>query len=143
VNGRRKSMNEKNAFFSFIAFLLSSSVIQFILLLKLTDHMFPVKLVIGSQVSSFSRGKSHHPVRNSGPFFVIRLSFTSRTKNSVWLLFGFPKGVPAGQVWPVTTQSQISHPYPGSSWPFFLLHPPPHSLSLAWAWSTFLRLKNK
>jgi hypothetical protein len=31
----------------------------------------------------FSRGKSRHPMRNSGPFFVIRLSFTSRTKNSV------------------------------------------------------------
>ena len=68
------------------------SVIQFMLLLKLTDHMFPVKLVIGSQVSSFSRGKSRHPMRNSGPFFVIRLSFTSRTKNSVCLLFDFSKG---------------------------------------------------
>jgi hypothetical protein len=62
------------------------------LLLKLTDHMFPVKLVIDSQVSSFSRGKSRHPMRNSGPFFVIRLSFTSRTKNSVCLLFDFSKG---------------------------------------------------
>jgi hypothetical protein len=80
VHGRRKAMNEKNAFFSFIAFLLSSSVIQFMLLLKLTDHMFPVKLVIGSQVSSFSRGKSRHPMRNSGPFFGLRLSFTSRRK---------------------------------------------------------------
>ncbi len=44
------------------------------------------------QVSSLSRGKSRHPMRNSGPFFVIRLSFTSRTKNSVYLLFDFSKG---------------------------------------------------
>ncbi len=28
----------------------------------------------------FSRGKSRHPMRHSGPFFVIRLSFTSRKK---------------------------------------------------------------
>ena len=31
-------------------------------------------------------------MRNSGPFLVIRLSFTSRTKNSVCLLFDFSKG---------------------------------------------------
>ena len=89
--------------------------------------MFPVKLVIGSQVSSFSRGKSRHPMRNSGPFFVIRLSFTSRTKNSVCLLFDFSKGFLQARAWPETTQSQISHPHPGphpgSSWPFCLLQP--------------------
>jgi hypothetical protein len=44
--------------------------------LKLTDHMFPVKLVIGSQVSSFSRGKS---------------------RKFCLLTFLFLKGVPAGQ----------------------------------------------
>jgi hypothetical protein len=101
------------------------------LLLKLTDHMFPVKLVIGSQVSSFWRGKSPHPMRNSGPFFVIRLSFTSRTKNSVCLLFDFSKGFLQARAWPETSQSQISHPHPGSSWPFFLLQPLPHSLPQA------------
>ncbi len=97
------------------------------LLLKLTDHMFPVKLVIGYQVSSFSRGKSRHPMRNSGPFFVSRLSFTSRTENSDCLLFDFSKGFLQARTWPETTQSQISHPHPGphpgSSWPFCLLQP--------------------
>ena len=32
---------------------------------------------------------------------------------------------------PETSHSQISHPHPGSSWPFSLLHPLPHSLSHA------------
>jgi hypothetical protein len=67
-------------------------------------------------------------MRNSGPFFVIRLSFTSRTKNSVCLLPDFSRG-PCRCARPETSHSQISHPYSGSSWPFSLLHPLPQSLS--------------
>jgi hypothetical protein len=50
----------------------------------------PGKLVIVSHVKSLSRGKSRHPIRNSTPFFVIRLSLTSLTKHCV-LLFDFSK----------------------------------------------------
>ena len=69
-------------------------------------------------------------MRNSGPFFVIRLSFTSRTKNSVYLLSDFSRGS-CRCARPETSHSQISHPHPGSSWPLSLLHPLPHSLSHA------------
>ncbi len=48
------------------------------------------KLVIGSHVSSLSRGKSRHPIRILTSFCVIRLSLTSRTKYCV-LLFDFSK----------------------------------------------------
>ncbi len=54
---------------------------------------------------------------------VIRLSFTSRTENSVCLLFDFSKGFLQARAWPETTQSQISHPHPGSSWSFCLFQP--------------------
>jgi len=49
-------------------------------------------------------------MRSSRPFFPVRLSLTSRTKNSVFLISqrGF-----CWRTWPETSHSQISHPYPG------------------------------
>jgi hypothetical protein len=73
-------------------------------------------------------------MRNSGPFLVIRLSFTSRTKNSVSYFLIFRRGV-CSHVWSETSHSQISHPHAGLSWPFSLLHPLPHSLSHTWSTS--------
>jgi hypothetical protein len=46
----------------------------------------PGKLVIGSHVSYLILGKSPHPIRNSTPFFDIRLSPTS-TRYSWWVHF--------------------------------------------------------
>ncbi len=53
----------------------------------------PVKLVLGEKYHLFQEESHTAPeMRKSGPFFVIRLSFTSRTKNSVCLLFDSSKG---------------------------------------------------
>ncbi len=68
-------------------------------------------------------------MRNSGVFFVIRLSFTWRTKNSVWLLFDFSKGVPAGARGLRLLTYRFSTRIRGSSLPFPLLHTLPQSLS--------------
>jgi hypothetical protein len=56
-----------------------------------------------------------------------------RTKYCVCLLLDFSKRVLAGAR--ETSHSQICHLHPGSSWPFFLLHPLPHSLSHAFSTS--------
>jgi hypothetical protein len=78
----------------------------------------PVKLVRGSHVSSLSRGKSHHRMRNSGPFLPFHLYLTTQTKYCVCLLLDFSKGS-CWCAWPETSHSQkISHPHPGSSWFF-------------------------
>ncbi len=89
------------AFFSFRVFLLSItdwSCSDVLILYSSSQFLWnssimcsePGKLVIDSHVSSLSRAKSRHPIWNSTPFFVIRLSLTSRTKYCV-LLFDFSK----------------------------------------------------
>ncbi len=88
-----------------------------------------VKLVIGSHwVSSFS--EESHSTRwgtQDHSSSSVCLSFDGRKILSDYILI-YRRGS-CRWSWSETFHSQISHPYPGSSWSFSLLRPLPNSLS--------------